>query len=72
VWPALFGAGWGWGILVALSLASLFAGFLGFLLLITNRESREAAEPLDQVWHRYEEGDITGDEFKRLKPRRGV
>ncbi len=66
MWPALFGAGWGWGILVALSLASLFAGFLGFLLLITNRESQETAEPLDQIWHRYEEGDVTREEFKRL------
>ncbi len=72
MWPALFGAGWGWGILVALSLASLFAGFLGFLLLITNPESREVAESPDQIWHRYEEGDVTRDGFKRLRPRRGV
>jgi hypothetical protein len=67
----MFGAGWGWEILVALALVSLFVGFLGFLLLIT-RASHEVVEPLDQIWHKYEEGDITREEFTRLRRRRGV
>ena len=69
MWPALFGSGWQWGVLVALSLACLFVGLLGFLLLVVNKPRREAAAPLDQLWHRYEEGDLIRKEFDRARRR---
>jgi hypothetical protein len=67
MWPILFGPGWEWGVLVALSLAGLVIGLLGFLCLVVRKPRPEAATPLDQLWHRYEEGDLTGEEFDRLR-----
>lgn len=67
MWPSLFGPGWQWGVLVALSLACLAIGFLGFLYLVVRKPRPQAATPLDQLLHRYEEGDLTGEEFGRLR-----
>jgi hypothetical protein len=65
MWPALFGAGWVWGALVAAALLCFVIGVLGFLLLITMRPSRQAADELDRAWHLYEEGDLTHAEWQR-------
>lgn len=67
MWPMIFGPGWVWGVLVALALSSLFAGVLGLLLLVMNNRHPSRPQPLDQAWHRYEEGDITREEFERLR-----
>ncbi len=67
MWPLIFGPGWVWGVLVALALSSLFVGVLGFLLLIMGNRPRDHARPFDETWHRYEEGDITREEFERLR-----
>ncbi len=67
MWPALFGPGWVWGVLTALTLLSILVGFIGFLLLVLNRRSRSALEPIDQLRHRYEAGDITREEYDHLR-----
>jgi hypothetical protein len=65
MWPALFGAGWVWGALVAAALVCFIVGMLGFLFLITVRPPRPASEEVDRVWHLYEEGDLTRVEWER-------
>ena len=67
MWPSMFGPGWQWGVLVALSLGCLLIGLLGFVSLVVGKPRPEAATPLDQLWHRYEEGDITVEDFDRLR-----
>ena len=67
MWPSLFGPGWQWGVLVALSLGCVLIGLLGFLVLVVRKPRPTAATPLDQLWRRYEEGDLTGEEFDRLR-----
>jgi hypothetical protein len=73
MWPVLFGAGWGWGALVAAALGCFITGVLGFLFLITGRSGRRRPEELDRVWHLYEEGDLTRAEWnRRLRELRGT
>ncbi len=67
MWPAVFGPGWVWGILTALALSGIFIGFLGFLFLVLNRGPRMLHELSDQLRHRYEVGDITREEYERLR-----
>ena len=40
---------------------------LGFLLLVFKEPPRSLGESSDQLWHRWEEGDITRYEFERLR-----
>lgn len=68
--PSIFGPGWGWGVLVALAFLCLVLGGLGFLLLVINRPTRDAAESADRLWNLLEEEDITLGEFERRK--RGI
>ena len=42
-------------------------GVLGFLLLVFKEPPRSLGESSDQLWHRWEEGDITRYEFERLR-----
>ncbi len=67
MWPALFGPGWVWGALVALCLGGLLLGLIGFLLLTVNDRRRPSADPLEELWHRYEEGDLIREEFERRR-----
>jgi len=67
MWPNIFGPGWGWGTLVALAFLCLVLGVLGFLLLVFKEPPRSVGESSDQLWHRWEEGDITRYEFERLR-----
>lgn len=67
MWPSIFGPGWGWGILVALAFLCFVLGVLGFLFIVLTGRPPEAADPLDRLWHRFEEGDLTRQEFDRVR-----
>jgi hypothetical protein len=68
MWPVLSGSGWLWEFLLAAALLCFIVGLLGFLLcIICPRE--ETVDPIDQLWHRYAEGDMTRSEFERLSRR---
>ncbi len=67
MWPMIFGPGWIWGVLVALGLSCIIIGVLGFLLLVLSNRPGKHPSSLDEAWHRYEEGDITREEFERLR-----
>jgi uncharacterized membrane protein len=66
MWPSLFGPGWGWGILVALVFLSVIVAVLGLLFVLLNGR-RETAKPFDMLWHRFEEGDLTREEYQRFR-----
>ncbi len=72
MWPTLLGSGWIWSALVAAALVCFIVGVLGFLFLITVRPPRQTSDEFDEIWHRYEEGDLTRPEFERSVRRRGV
>gem|GEM_PF-5327180 len=40
-------------------------GVLGFLFLIALKPARQTSDEFDELWHRYEEGDLTRSEFER-------
>jgi len=68
MWPSVFGLGW--GILVALAFLCLILGLLGFLFLIFSRQPPKTTEAFDGIWHRFEEGDLTREEFGRARSER--
>jgi hypothetical protein len=65
MWPMLFGSGWVWSALVAAALVCFIVGVLGFLFLITVKPARQTSDEADELWHRYEEGDLIRPEFER-------
>lgn len=72
MWPTLLGSGWIWGALVAAALVCFIVGVLGFLFFITVKPPRQMSDEFDEMWHRYEEGDLTRPEFERTLGRRSV
>jgi len=72
MWPAMFGPVWIWGVLGALALGCLLIGLVGFLLLIVGGPRRRPTSRLDELWHWYEEGDLTREEFNRLRRKRST
>jgi hypothetical protein len=71
MWPSMFGPGWPWGVLVVLA----FVALMGLCLAWVVRSERPPAmpgTPPDDPWHRYEEGDLTRQEFERLRRRRAA
>ena len=65
MWPDLFGPGWLWGVLSA---ASLFGAFLALIWLIGDFEvPRDAVDQFQVVWHEYEQGELTRQEFERAR-----
>lgn len=70
MWPDLFGPGWGWDVLIA---GSSLACFLTLIWLFGDaRMPQRAPDQLQRVWHRYEQGDLTRDEFERLTQARAT
>lgn len=65
MWPALFGAGWYWGALLAAVLVCVFVTVLGLLFRVVAMPSRPQPDDLADAWHRYEEGDLTRPEWDR-------
>jgi hypothetical protein len=72
MWPMLFGSGWVWSALIAAALVCFIVGVLGFLFLITVKPVRQTSDEFDELWHRYEEGDLTRPEFERTLGRRAA
>jgi hypothetical protein len=66
MWPSLFADGWIWGILVALGMLCIIFGGLGLMFYLLRRPP-ETREPIDRIWHRFEDGDLTREEFERLR-----
>ncbi len=71
MWPDLFGPGWQWGVLVSFGVLGAFIGILK-VLDILSAEPVHHEDPLLALWHRYEVGDLTRQEFERLKPERAT
>lgn len=67
MWPSIFGPGWVSGALIAVASLCFVLGVLGFMLLVIGRPPREADDPTERLWHRFEQGDITKVEFERLR-----
>jgi hypothetical protein len=69
MWPDLFGPGWMWDVLASAGLLAIVAGASGALLGRLRRgpgRDRGDGDRLQNIWHRYEEGDLTSWEFARL------
>jgi len=64
--PSVFGPGWGWGVLIALSVLCLVAGLLGFVLLVLRPAPRRRADARDDISQRIEEDDLPLEDFERL------
>jgi len=63
MWPELFGAGSGLGLLVAMSMLAGFGAIIGFAI----RGARPLGpDPVSELWTRYEQGDLTSWEAARL------
>lgn len=62
----IVGPGWVWGAIVALALMGMVVSLVGFLLLVL-RPPKHGADSANQLWRRYEAGDITREEFERLR-----
>lgn len=70
----MFGLGWGWPVAATLALLVLI-GLARILLSDTTDNEKTPGAPdrdanVDELWHQYEEGDITRQEFERLRQKR--
>ena len=68
MWPDLMGSGWEQQILMTIGILSAVIAGLRALAVAADRPFREEGpDPLLTLWHRYEEGDLTRQEFQRLR-----
>ncbi len=68
MWPDLMGSGWELQLLMAIGILCAVIAALRALAAAADRPFRdEGPDPLLTLWHRYEEGDLTRQEFQRLK-----
>jgi len=71
MWPNLFGPDWAWIAAGALAMALVIAAVLFGLAAAARLESPDHGQTSrDDLWHRYEIGDLTREEFERLRGRR--
>lgn len=76
MWPYLFGSGWIWDVMVSAGLVTVTS--VGFAVLLSSADRSSSTgdagrDPVQTIWHRYEEGDLTSWEFARLmSPRPAV
>ncbi len=70
MWPDLFGPGWPWGVLAACGILTACVA----LVSAFGRAGRPDAEfeTFQELWRRYEQGDLTRWEFERLRPARAA
>jgi len=67
MWPDLFGPGWTIQLLVA---GGLFACMMAVITAMIGAGSSSAQDPPDEfqrLWYRYEQGDLTRQEFDRYR-----
>ncbi len=68
MWPNLMGPGWEQQLLMAVGLLCAVIAVLKVLAAAADRlDAEKAPDPLLALWHRYEEGDLTRQEFERAK-----
>lgn len=66
MWPDLFGPGWVWGLLSA---SGLLAACVTLVCLLGRAETPDSdPDTFQELWRRYEQGDLTPWEFERLRP----
>jgi len=68
VWPNLWGPGWWWGVLISLGLVAGLVALFGRLDSV-HREPEDRMDQLQDLWRRYEQGDLAQWEFQRLRRR---
>jgi hypothetical protein len=75
MWPDLMGPGWVQQLMMTVGLLGVVVATLMILAAAASRlDGAEGPDPLLGLWHRYEEGDLTRQEFDRLRrhlPREG-
>ncbi len=68
MWPDLFGPGWVWNLLAT---CSILAACIALVRAVDRAEKPDAEfEAFQELWRRYEQGDLTSWEFERLRPAR--
>jgi hypothetical protein len=68
MWPNLMGPGWQPQLLLAVGmLCAIIAASKALAAAADRWEAEEAPGPLLGLWHRYEEGNLTRQEFERAK-----
>jgi hypothetical protein len=68
MWPELMGPGWGQQLMMTVGLLGVMVAVLKIMDAAAARlEGGEDPDPLLALWHRYEEGDLTRQEFDRLR-----
>jgi len=68
MWPDLMGSGWEQQLLMTIGILCAVIVALRILDLAADRPFKdEGPDPLLTLWHRYEEGDLTRQEFQRLR-----
>jgi uncharacterized membrane protein len=70
MWPSMFGPGWPWGVIAVATWVALMVAWLLWVMRLASRATSEM--PPDDLWHRYEEGDLTHEEFERLRRQRAA
>lgn len=67
MWHGLEGIGWGWISLVLLHLVLLIVLCVSVLVAVLRRNHESAPRVLEILKARYAKGEITGEQFERLK-----
>ncbi len=67
MWPDLLGPGWIFGVLMTVDLFALSLALVWWLGDF--RAPRQTADPIQEIWRLYERGDLTRQEFDRLRAR---
>jgi hypothetical protein len=68
------GSSWVWPIAATIGVLSI-AWILKLVLTAISKmgDTGDGIDPLDkEIWHRYEEGDLTREEFERLRRKRAA
>ena len=67
MWPDLMGPGWGPQLLMTVGLMCGVLAAVTLLAVAACRQRREAPDRFLLLWRRYEQGDLTRQEFERLR-----
>jgi len=67
MWPDLLGPGWQLQFLMALGLMAVLVGVIGLLWVAAGHTSPISPDQVLAAWRRYEVGDLTRQEFERVR-----
>ena len=68
MWPDLIGSGWEQQLLMTIGILwAVIAALRGLAVVADRQLGEEGPDPFLTLWHRYEEGDLTPQEFERLR-----